>query len=52
MIETRKRSLILNVILGAIVLLIAFLFWPKSKESKQSNLIDRSKTQIEIKVKE
>ena len=51
MIETKKRSLILNLILGAIVLLIAFLFWPSEDKFTQSNKIDRTKTQIKIKEK-
>ena len=51
MIETRKKSLILNLVLGAIVLIIAFLFWPTDNKSKQSNPVDKKKTQIEIKVK-
>ena len=37
--------------MGAIVLLIAFLFWPHDKISKQSNPLDRKKTQIEVIVK-
>ena len=39
------------MVLGAIVLLIAFLFWPSDHKSKQSNPVDKNKTQIEIKVK-
>lgn len=51
MIETKKRSLILDLILGAIILLIAFLFWPNEEKFTQSNKIDRTKTQIKIIVK-
>ena len=48
MIETKKRSLILDLVLGAIILLIAFLFWPNPERFTQSNRIDRTKTQIKI----
>ena len=51
MIETRKNALILNLVLGAIILFVAFLFWPNDNKNKQSNPIDKSKTQIEVKVK-
>ena len=51
MIETRKKSLILNIVLGAIVFIIAVLFWPDDKEVVQSNKVDSSLTQIKINVK-
>ena len=37
--------------MGAIIILIAFLFWPKTEEIVQSNKIDKSKTQIRIEAK-
>lgn len=51
MIETKKQSTIFNVVIGAIILLIAFLFWPSNNRVDQSNKIDRSKTQIKILLK-
>lgn len=48
MIETRRRSTILDIVIALIVLLIAFLFWPNDNKIKQSNSIDRTKTQIKI----
>ena len=51
MIETKKQSTILNVFVGAIILLIAFLFWPNGNKIDQSNKIDRTKTQIKILLK-
>ena len=48
MIETRKRSTILNLVIAAIILLIAFLFWPSGSKFAQSNKIDVSETQIKI----
>lgn len=51
MIETKKRSLILYIVLDAIILLIAVLFWPNNNKVEQSNDIDPSKAQIKIKVK-
>ena len=51
MIETRKRSTILNLVVAAIILLIAFLFWPNGTKYTQSNKTDRTKTQIKILLK-
>ena len=51
MIETKKRSLILNVVLTAIILVIGFLFWPGEEKFNQSNPRDVNKTQVKIKVK-
>ena len=48
MIETRKRSTILNLVIAAIILLIAFLFWPSGSKYAQSNKIDVSQTQIKV----
>lgn len=49
----KKKSLIINLVMAAIIVFIAFLFWPSSKSEyhKQSNDIDRNKTQIKILVK-
>lgn len=51
MIETKRKSLILNVVLTAIILVIGFLFWPSSTKFNQSNPRDVNKNQIKIKVK-
>ena len=51
MIETRKRSTILNIVVATIILLIAFLFWPNNEKFAQSNKIDSTKTQIKILLK-
>lgn len=51
MIETKKKSLILNIVLTAIILIIGFLFWPGKEKFNQSNPRDVNKTQIKIKVK-
>ena len=51
MIKTRKNSIILSIVIEAIIILIAFLFWPNSTKVKQSNKPDRNKTQIQIKTK-
>ena len=51
MIETKKRSLILNIILGVIIVVIAVLFWPTTKRSEQSNKVDPTKTQMRVIVK-
>ena len=51
MIETKRRSLILNVVLTAIILVIGFLFWPGKEKFNQSNPRDVNKTQIKVKVK-
>lgn len=51
MIESKKKSLILNLILGAIIILIAILFWPNDEKNTQSNKIDRTKTQIKVTTK-
>lgn len=51
MIETKKRSIILDLILGAVILLIAILFWPNEEKYTQSNKIDITKTQIKITTK-
>ena len=51
MIETKKKSLILDIILGAIILVIGFLFWPGEEKFNQSNPRDTNKTQIKVKVK-
>ena len=51
MIETKKKSLILNVVLTTIILIIGFLFWPGKVKFNQSNPSDINKTQIKIKVK-
>ena len=46
MIETKRRSTILNVILTAIILIIGFLFWPGKEKFNQSNPRDVNKNQI------
>lgn len=51
MIETKKRSLILNIVLSAIILVIGFLLWPSKDKFNQSNPKDSNKTQIKVKVK-
>lgn len=51
MIETKRKSLILNVVLTTIILIIGFLFWPGKEKFNQSNPRDVNKTQIKIKVK-
>ena len=51
MIETKRRSLILNIVLTTIILIIGFLFWPGKEKFNQSNPRDVNKTQIKIKVK-
>ncbi len=51
MIETKKQSTILNIVVGAIILLVAFLFWPRGNKIEQSNKIDRTKTQIKVLLK-
>lgn len=51
MIETKRKSLILNVVLTAIILLIGILFWPNKEKFNQSNPKDSNKTQIKVKVK-
>lgn len=51
MIETKKKSLILNIVLSAIILIIGFLFWPSKDKFNQSNPKDSNKTQIKVKVK-
>ena len=51
MIETKRRSTILNVVLTAIILVIGVLFWPGKEKFNQSNPRDVNKTQIRIKVK-
>lgn len=51
MIETKKRSLILNIVLTTIILIIGFLFWPGKEKFNQSNPRDVNKTQIKILVK-
>ena len=51
MIETKRRSTILNVILTAIILIIGFLFWPGKEKFNQSNPRDVNKNQIRIKVR-
>ena len=48
MIETKRRSTILDLVIAAIILLIAVLFWPNEAKFRQSNPVDRSKTQIKI----
>ncbi len=49
--KTRKNGLILSIFLEAVIIIIAFLFWPNSTKIKQSNKLDREKTQIQIKTK-
>ena len=51
MIETKRSSTILNVVLTLIILVIGFLFWPGKEKFNQSNPRDVNKTQIKIKVK-
>jgi uncharacterized protein YgiM (DUF1202 family) len=51
MIETKRRSTILNVVLTAIILMIGFLFWPGKEKFNQSNPRDVNKNQIKIVVK-
>lgn len=51
MIETRRRSLILDIVLTAIILVIGFLFWPGKEKFDQSNPRDVNKNQIRIIVK-
>lgn len=51
MIETKRKSLILNIVLTTIILVIGFLFWPGKEKFNQSNPRDVNKTQIKIKVK-
>ena len=51
MIETKRKSLILNVVLTTIILLIGFLFWPGKEKFNQSNPRDVNKTQLKVKVK-
>lgn len=51
MMENRKSSLIFIFVLDAIIMIIAFLFWPRSDRVVQSNDLDRTKTQIQIKTK-
>lgn len=51
MIETKRRSTILYVVLTAIILIIGFLFWPGKEKFNQSNPRDVNKNQIKIKVK-
>ena len=54
MVEARNnisKNLILNLVLGAVILFIAILFWPKSENKTQSNIVDKTKTQIKIEVK-
>ena len=51
MVRSRRNSIILTIVLDAIILIIAFLFWPKSNRIIQSNKINSSKTQIQIKEK-
>ena len=53
MIENRssRKIVIVNFVMGAIILLIALLFWPKTENATQSNKIDKSKTQIRIDAK-
>ena len=51
MIETKRRSTILNVVLTAIILVIGFLFWPGKEKFNQSNPRDVNKTQVKITVK-
>ena len=47
MIETKRRSTILNVVLTAIILVIGFLFWPGKEKFNQSNPRDVNKTNQE-----
>ena len=51
MIETKRRSTILNIVLTAIILVIGFLFWPGKEKFNQSNPRDVNKTQVKIIVK-
>ena len=51
MIETKRRSTILNIVLTAIILVIGVLFWPGKEKFNQSNPRDVNKTQIRVKVK-
>ena len=51
MIETKRRSTILNIVLTAIILIIGFLFWPGKEKFDQSNPRDVNKTQVKIIVK-
>ena len=51
MIETKRRSTILNIVLTTIILIIGFLFWPGKEKFNQSNPRDVNKTQVKIIVK-
>lgn len=51
MIETKRRTLILDVILALIILIIGLLFWPGKEKFNQSNPRDINKNQIKILVK-
>ncbi len=54
MIEARNnmnKNLILNLVLGAVILFIAILFWPKNDTKIQSNAVDKTKTQIRVDAK-
>ncbi len=51
MIETKRRSLILDIVLAIIILIVGFLFWPGKEKFNQSNPRDINKNQIRVLVK-